>query len=159
MTKQIPSEVAQKEIVELLEETFDKVKGIYLDGGTSLFETLSSVSAEEASIPITASGTSIAAQVDHIRFYLEANRDYIRGVDRGKIDWKQSWRDNEVSPEEWQQLIVNLREERDRFVELLNNFEDWTKQGNLLDTISAAVHSAYHLGAIRQILRVVKERD
>jgi hypothetical protein len=38
-----------------MEETFEaKHHGIYLDDGTSLFETLESVSADEASIPVEA---------------------------------------------------------------------------------------------------------
>jgi hypothetical protein len=36
-----------------LEETFENVHGIYLDGATSLFETLATISAEEASVPVS----------------------------------------------------------------------------------------------------------
>lgn len=50
----------------LMEETFEsKHHGIYLDKDTSLFETLDTVSAEEASIPVGGKCASLAAQVAH----------------------------------------------------------------------------------------------
>ena len=56
-----------------MEETFEpKHHGIYLDRGTSLFETLDRVSAEEASIPVGGKCASLAAQVAHVIFYIES---------------------------------------------------------------------------------------
>ena len=50
----------------LMEETFEsKHHGIFLDKGTSLFETLETVSAQEASIPVGGKCASLAAQVAH----------------------------------------------------------------------------------------------
>ena len=55
-----------------MEETFEpKHHGIYLDNGTSLFETLETVSAAEASIPVGGKCASLAAQVAHVTFYIE----------------------------------------------------------------------------------------
>ena len=51
----------------LMEETFEaKHHGIYLDKGTSLFETLETISAREASIPVGGKCASVAAQVAHV---------------------------------------------------------------------------------------------
>lgn len=50
-------------IRDILDETLDSHHGLYLDKVTSLFETLATVSAEEASRPVSASCASIAAQV------------------------------------------------------------------------------------------------
>ena len=36
----------------MLDETFDNVQGFFLDKGTSMFETLATISAEEASMPV-----------------------------------------------------------------------------------------------------------
>ena len=47
MPDQIPVEQFIKALDDLLEETFDNVYGAYLDGGTSLFETLATISAAE----------------------------------------------------------------------------------------------------------------
>ena len=62
----------------LLDETFDDVKGIYLDQGTSLFETLAAVSAEEASIPVGGKCATLAAQVKHVAFYLDVVDQTVR---------------------------------------------------------------------------------
>ena len=70
MTKQIALERFTNELFEILEETFEHVHGIYLDRDTSLFETLETISAAEASRPVSATCASIAGQVDHVRFYL-----------------------------------------------------------------------------------------
>ncbi|MDQ3524712.1 MAG: hypothetical protein M3451_06625, partial [Chloroflexota bacterium] len=45
------------------EETFTDVTGIFLDRGTSMFETLATISAEEASRPVGGGCANIAAQV------------------------------------------------------------------------------------------------
>jgi hypothetical protein len=56
-------------LLDLLDETFDHVKGHYLDGGTSLFETLATITAAEASIPVGGKCATLAAQVKHVAFY------------------------------------------------------------------------------------------
>ena len=98
------------EIFELLDETFDEVHGNYLDRGTSLFETLATVSAVEASRPVSARCASIAGQVDHVRFYLDTIRGYMQGTITGKTDWRQSWLVTDVTPDEWDALKQRLRE-------------------------------------------------
>jgi hypothetical protein len=47
------------ELYDLLSETFEKTQGIYLDRGTSLLETMETISAEQASRPVSAKGASI----------------------------------------------------------------------------------------------------
>ena len=47
MTQQISAELFTTNLYALLTETFESVQGIYLDGGTSLFETLADITAEE----------------------------------------------------------------------------------------------------------------
>jgi hypothetical protein len=70
MMDTIKREDFEKAVVTLLDETFDSVKGYYLDGGTSLFETLAGISAAEASIPVGGKCATLAAQVKHVAFYL-----------------------------------------------------------------------------------------
>lgn len=52
MTELIQPETFRSVLLDLLDETFDNVHGIYLDKDTSLFRTLETVSAQEASIPV-----------------------------------------------------------------------------------------------------------
>jgi hypothetical protein len=53
-------------LFKLMEETFESPLGIYLDKDTSLFQTLETVSAQEASIPVGGKCASLAAQVAHV---------------------------------------------------------------------------------------------
>ena len=39
-------------LVAQLDQTINTVRGYFLDGGASLFETLATISADEASIPV-----------------------------------------------------------------------------------------------------------
>ncbi|MCZ7666330.1 MAG: hypothetical protein M5U34_03350 [Chloroflexi bacterium] len=79
-------------LVLLLDETFDQVHGIYLDKGTSLFETLATISAEEASIPVGGKCATLAAQVKHIAFYLDVLERAVRTGQFEKVDWGEIWR-------------------------------------------------------------------
>lgn len=92
-------------------ETFEsKHHGIYLDKGTSLFETLETVSAEEASIPVGGRCASLAAQVAHITFFIESFERFALQGDNSPRDWGLIWRTVEkVSPEEWDQYKASLR--------------------------------------------------
>ncbi len=67
----------------LLDETFDNVRGAFLDQGTSLFETLATLSAAEASIPVGGKCATLAAQVRHVAFYLDVLE---RGVRTGQFE-------------------------------------------------------------------------
>jgi hypothetical protein len=156
MTGQIETEKIMKLFQVLLEETFEKVHGIYLDGGTSLFETLEKLTAAEASKLITKSGTSIASQIDHIRFYFEASYDYIDNK-AGNSDWQGSWKRKVVDDQEWEQLRQQLADDYREIVTRLKNAQDWNNDSFLGGMFGIIVHTAYHLGAIRQIQRVAKK--
>ena len=89
-----------QDLFDVLDEAFVTHHGIFLDKGTSLFETLETITAEEASIPVGGKCATLAAQVAHVNFYLEVLEDYILKKDRGKVDWGDIWRRvNKVSPE------------------------------------------------------------
>jgi hypothetical protein len=71
MSAQIAIETFTTELFDLLDETFQRTQGIFLDRGASFFETLDSISAEEASRPVSGDAKSIAAKVEYVRFYLD----------------------------------------------------------------------------------------
>src|SRR5215216_4154325 len=103
MLEKIDQEHITQDLFDILDETFVTHHGIFLDKGTSLFETLETITAAEASIPVGGKCATLAAQVAHVNFYLEVLEDYILEKDRGKVDWGDIWRRvKEVSPEEWQ---------------------------------------------------------
>ena len=141
----------------LLDETFENHHGIFLDKNTSLFQTLETVSVEEASIPVGGKCASLAAQVEHVNFYLEVLERYIFQHDNSRVDWGEIWRRVEkVTPEEWQTSKTKLEDTYRRIDKALHENKTWDE-----DTIGGAmaivVHTAYHLGEIRQALCTLKE--
>ena len=156
MAQQIPLSLFTDELFPLLEETFEKVNGIYLDKGTSLFETLDTVSAEEASRPVSASCASIAGQVEHVRFYLQVLQDYMQQKEVGKVDWAASWYLKTVTSEEWAALKQRLRSAYQDLTALVKGFDTWQGESELGGALAIVVHTAYHLGEIRQALCVIK---
>ncbi len=73
-------------LLALLDETFDRVQGYYLDPGTSLFETLAGISAAEASIPVGGRCATLAAQAKHVTFYLEVTDQTVRDPSHPPVD-------------------------------------------------------------------------
>ena len=155
MPSNISGELFKSNIDALLDETFRDVKGIYLDRGTSLTETLSAVSAEEASRPTVEGGTTVAGHVDHIRFYLRVLKDYMDSKPTGNIDWSQSWLRKGVTKGEWEILRRQIGEDFQNLHSRLAKFTDWNDDKRLGGALAIIAHTAFHLGAIRQILRVV----
>jgi hypothetical protein len=145
-------------LAALLTETFESVQGIYLDRGTSLFETLAEISAEEASIPVSDRCASIAGQTEHVRFYIEVLARYLAGEEVSDVDWDGSWRLTAVTPEEWDALRTRLRTEYGRIRAMMLAVPDWTERdGDVLgEALAIVVHTAYHLGEIRQACCTVK---
>jgi hypothetical protein len=149
--------VAQN-LLEVLDETFVTHHGIFLDGGTSLFETLETITAAEASIPVGGKCATLAAQVAHVNFYIEVLEAYILNQDKGKVDWDEIWRRvNTVSPDEWQAYKNQLRETYQRVISMLQRMEDWNDERPIGGALAIAVHTAYHLGEIRQAMCMVKQ--
>jgi hypothetical protein len=159
MTEQQVVDRFPKEILEFLGETFERVRGIYLDKGTSLFETLDAVTAEEASGRASDSSASVAAHVKHMSYYLRVLQQSIRGEPLGKLDWRKIWEEEQsVDEESWRAIVAELREEHANVVRLLSDSATWEKEDALGGSMAIVVHTAYHLGAIRQALTVIRMR-
>jgi hypothetical protein len=141
----------------LMEETFEaKHHGIYLDHGTSLFETLETVSAQEASIPVGGKCASLAAQVAHVIFYIESFERFALQGDNSPRDWGEIWRTVEkVTPAEWDAYKRKLNDAYLRMSKLFHENKLWNED-NIGGALSIVVHTAYHLGEIRQALCTLK---
>ena len=141
-----------------MDETFGaKPHGsIFLDKGTSLFETLETVSAQEASIPVGGKCGSLAAQVAHVIFYIESFERYALQGDNSPRDWGYIWRTVEkVTPEEWDGYKSKLNDAYLRMDKLFRENKLWNED-NIGGALSIVVHTAYHLGEIRQALCTLK---
>lgn len=141
----------------LLDETFDNVHGFYLDKGTSMFETLATISAEEASIPVGGRCATLAAQVKHVAFYLDVLEKAVRTQQFERQDWGRIWRETStVTPDEWEALKSALRESYDRIKALIGATTEWSNDRQIGGAIAIIAHTAYHLGEIRQALCTLK---
>ncbi|MDM8527992.1 hypothetical protein QUF58_07225 [Anaerolineales bacterium HSG24] len=157
MSKQITTDSFKRELFDLLEETFEQVQGIYLDRGTSFFETLDTISAEEASRPVSAKCANIAAQVEHVRFYLQVLLEgSLQKKTIGKIDWEESWQLKKVTPDEWELLKKELREMYQTVLRAMKGLDVWEGEDDIGASLAILAHTAYHLGEIRQALCVIK---
>ena len=154
----VPIEQIRASLLTLLEETFEKGNVAYLDRGTSLFETLEGVDAETASRAVSKTRSSIAAHVDHARFYLDVAQRSMRGEAVGEVDWKESWRMQKVTPEEWEKLKGHLRQTYTGMLAAVKGQDAWDRPQDVTDSLAVLAHTAYHLGAIRQALGTVGNR-
>lgn len=156
------SDVAEKDFTEslftLLRETFEgpppATASAYLDQGAGLFQTVGQLTAEDASRAQGPGATTVAAHCAHAKFYLDVLRRYMRGSDE-QADWKQSWLVREVGPEEWESLKSELRASYAAVADLLRSVETWDER-SVGGAMAVVAHTAYHLGAVRQLARPPK---
>lgn len=157
MSTPIQSDHFTNALYALLDETFDNVHGFYLDKGTSMFETLATISAEEASTPVGGKCATLAAQVKHVAFYLDVLEQVVRTQQFERQDWGKIWRETSaVTPDEWEALKSALRASYDRIKALIGATTEWSNDRQIGGAIATIVHTAYHLGEIRQALCTLK---
>ena len=158
MDAMIKQENFLNNLFSLYDETFENHhSSIYLDKDTSLLTTLETISAQEASIPVGGKCASLAAQVTHVIFYLELLEKYFLKQEVGKVDWGEIWRTVEkISPDEWETLKNKLRQTYTRLDKLFHDAENWNDEDTIGAALAIVVHTAYHLGEIRQALCTLK---
>jgi hypothetical protein len=154
--------VFQRALSKLLTEIFDGPPGseAYLlnPGDPGLLRQLESIDAAAASKRPMPGKTTIAAHVDHVHYGLALLNRWAAGEKNpfAQADWNASWRRATVTSEQWRTLRDNLQREAEKwraFVAARADWEDITAAGAL----SSAAHTAYHLGAIRQILAAMEK--
>jgi len=152
MSKQIDISEVATGFRFLLTETFESVQGAYLDQGTSFFETLAQISAADASQPMGNCAT-IAAHVAHTRYYLDVLEDRMFGRDLSTVNWNQIWEEvSSVDQAQWDQMVADLRATYERIKGHLDSADQWEGINELSSMLGIIVHSAYHLGEIRQMM-------
>ncbi|MGI8639441.1 MAG: hypothetical protein ACR2MG_05745 [Pyrinomonadaceae bacterium] len=153
--KTINREFFTNNILSLLKETFEGSSpegSAYLDRGVGILNTIEKVSAEKASQSIGENGATIAAHLDHAGFYLVILLEFMNGRTE-KVDWNESWVVKTVDETEWNSLRENTKEAYQKVTETFQTIEDWDDD-KVGDAMGIVVHTAYHLGAIRQMLKL-----
>lgn len=154
---EIPLATALQQVLAVLREAYEGPAhdwSYFTDTkpNTGMFGTLSAVTPVTASTPVA--GTSVAAHVYHINFAMEAAVAWIHG-ERTPRNWAESWRVTAVSDEEWALLLREMRRRYDALVAAVTTHALQTEEG-IGEAIAAVAHAAYHLGAIRQKLAVLR---
>lgn len=142
-----------KDVLLILRETFEGSPAgegsAYLDHGIGILPTLEKLSASEVSSYF--GGTTIAAQTEHAKFYLDRICEFMTGRTE-KVNWEQSWLIETVTDEEWNALRDAVRKSYENVLRTFAGIKTWN-QDNIGDSVAIIAHSAYHLGAIRQLAK------
>jgi hypothetical protein len=122
-------------------------------GDAGLLASLDRVSAPAASQTPTA-GASIAAHAEHLRYGFSILNRWASGEASPweTADWTLAWKKPTVTDVAWQALRQDLRREAESWAKVLAAPPEMGKAAARWVTGSIA-HTAYHLGAIRQIDR------
>ena len=155
----IKNDVAVSKLAEavayLLRETFEGSPegqgSAYLDHGIGIFTTLDALSAGKVSTDF--GGTTIAAQTEHAKFYLDRICEFINGRSE-RVNWDDSWLIETVSDDEWMALRTSVRRSYEDTLRCLAGVTEWNEERTGM-AIGMVAHTAYHLGAIRQIAKSV----
>jgi len=143
-------------VAYLIRETFEGSPegqpSAYLDRGIGIFNTLDGLTAADASREFT--GTTIAAQTEHAKFYLDRLCEFIKGRSE-RVNWEDSWLIETVDDAEWDALRQTVRKSYENLLRCLATVDDWTEDRTGM-AIGMVAHTAYHLGAIRQIAKSTK---
>lgn len=124
------------------------------EANSGILGALEGISAEEASISVD--GTTLAAHADHVSYHMWGTNKLLTTGNFPKMDWGESWKIDSVDEEQWQSIQVELTKEYLTLVESLDELE-WNEL--LANEVSGSLaHSAYHLGAIRQMLKRINEK-
>ena len=161
MADPTPTGKHREDVLHFLEETFgSRHHGIFIDKGTSLLQTVDAVTAAEASLRASDRTASIAAHVRHVIFYATVLQTLLRGGQVGRLDWREIWEnDRPVTAAEWDELRAGLRREYENVRSLVTDEATWKREDALGEFMAIAAHTAYHLGAIRQAIAVIRPRQ
>jgi hypothetical protein len=153
--------VFQRAVSKLLTEIFDGPAGaeayVLNPGDAGLHRQLEAISADTASRQPIPGKPSIAAHVDHVHFGLSLLTRWLAGEENpwADADWNGSWQRTTVTDEQWRRLRNNLREKADVWQKAVAVRSEWDDI-NAAGALSTIAHTAYHLGAIRQILAAAR---
>ena len=147
-----------KSILYLFRETFEGSPdsgSVYLDRGVGIFNTLEKLSADEVSREF--GSTTIAAQTEHAKFFLDRFLEFMTGGIE-KVNWDDSWLIETVNETEWNHLRDAVRKSYENALRTFAEIEDWN-QDTIGEAIAIVAHTAYHLGAIRQMMKLVTNAE
>lgn len=149
--------VFQRALTNMLTEIFDGPPGreayVLNQGDPGLLRQLDTIEASTASNRPTPGRATIAAHVDHVHYGFSLLNRWAAGEANAwaGADWNASWQRGTVTDDQWRTLRNALRNEAEKWRKVVGERTSWDDV-NAAAALSTVAHSAYHLGAIRQIL-------
>jgi hypothetical protein len=122
-------------------------------GDAGLLRSLETLSADDASRSAN-EGATIAAHARHLQYGLSLMNRWARegGDPFADATWDEAWKTSRVDEREWQTIRDGLQQESRRWHEALRAPRE-AAGDELAGLIGSIAHLAYHLGAIRQIVK------
>ncbi|MVN89426.1 DinB family protein [Deinococcus sp. HMF7620] len=123
-------------------------------GNHGLLATLDALNAEQASREVL--GTTVAAHTAHTAYHMEVIVRWERDGDRGPFDWQGSFQPAQVDAAEWDAQRARLRAAYEALLAFTGTQLGEPVTGDSAGGLTGGVaHVAYHLGAIRQLVKGV----
>jgi hypothetical protein len=119
-------------------------------------DTLKGLSASDASTPPHSGRKPVVSHANHVLYGLELVSRAVDGDPHAfdNTDWSAAWKLETVTDAEWRDLVARLEKTAAHIVEAGPNVQAWNPI-MLTGMFAVAAHTAYHLGAIRQIIKDV----
>ena len=139
---------------ELVDGANSRAGGFVLNtGDLGLLRSLDKLSAADASRAVN-DGATIAAHAQHVRYGLSLMNKWAKAGGNPFADamWEVPWKTSTVNADQWQEIRTGLRDEARRWSAALGSARD-VSEAELAGMISSIAHLAYHLGAVRQIVK------
>jgi len=149
----------QQATVTLFREAFEgreegKDYTWFVEGREAILPTLEGIDAMTASHSPGSGLPSIAAHAYHIRYSLQW-LNVPAGGTPPEGNWESTWEKQTVTDEEWSALLADIKDRYRRGLKWLGENEDWSVEGGYTMFLGPLPHMAYHLGAIRVLLKVI----
>lgn len=142
----------------LLSETMfhAEAHGGYLlnPGEPGFIDTMKALSAAVVSKSPGPGRKPIVSHANHVLYGWDLLNRVLHGEEQvfETANWNIAWKLECVNDAEWQSLVAKLEQTGKEILELGPKFENWNEI-MLTGMYGSAAHTAYHLGAIRQMLR------
>ena len=152
----------QQALSKLLVELFNGPPGeeayILNPGDSGLLKQLESIDANAASTRSMPGKTTIASHVDHVCYGLSLLNRWAAGETNpwADADWNESWKHASVTDDQWQILRNRIRQEAEAWQQAVRMRTEWDDIA-AAGALASVAHTAYHLGAVRQILAALEK--
>jgi hypothetical protein len=126
-------------------------------GEPGMVDTLKALSAETVCTRPSTGRKPIVSHANHVLFGWDLLNRAIQGEEGvfEAANWDEAWKLERVSDAEWQMLLAKLEKVGREILEHAPQNQHWNEM-MLTGIYASAAHTAYHLGAIRQMLLDLK---